>query len=203
VIIFEQRLAEEGLVHLVHDGIGIAVYDVVGTQQILCPKVAQPVTRIFRLVQTDAMAPIIHAIAGRIKRVKDESVDVVIPGILSERVFRNKHDIIDRIGHIAANKIARDVGALWENFVIAERMKLLRYQGNDTKQYFWRTTQQQEIDLIEEVEDEMLAFEIKWNPKERVRFSQTFMENYPTAKTHHISPTNMEEFLMDGKKAED
>jgi hypothetical protein len=89
-----------------------------------------------------------------------------------------------------------DVGGLWENFVIAERMKYLRCQGNDTKQYFWRTTQQQEIDLIEEVGEEMMAFEIKWNPKERVHFSQTFTENYAKAKTYTISPSNIEEFLM-------
>jgi len=58
------------------------------------------------------------------------------------------------------------------------------------KQYFWRTTQQQEIDLIEEIGDDMTAYEIKWNPKERVRFSQTFVENYPTAKTGTISTGN-------------
>lgn len=92
-----------------------------------------------------------------------------------------------------------DVGALWENFVIAERMKFLRYQGKDVKQYFWRTTQQQEIDLIEEIEEDMTAYEIKWNPKERVRFSQTFTENYPTAKTDVISPGNIEEFLMNAR----
>jgi len=95
-----------------------------------------------------------------------------------------------------------DVGALWENFVIAERMKSLRYQGKDAKQYFWRTIQQQEIDLIEEVEDEMFAYEIKWNPKERVRFSQTFTENYPTAKTATISPSNIEEFLVNSEKGQ-
>jgi predicted AAA+ superfamily ATPase len=55
-----------------------------------------------------------------------------------------------------------DVGGLWENFVIAERIKLLRYQGIDAKQDFWRTTQQQEIDLIEEWEDGLKAFEFKW-----------------------------------------
>ena len=91
-----------------------------------------------------------------------------------------------------------DVGALWENFVIAERMKFLRYHGKDAKQYFWRTKQQQEIDLIEEIEDGMTAYEIKWNSKERVRFSQTFTENYPVSKTAAISPGNVEEFLMDG-----
>jgi predicted AAA+ superfamily ATPase len=89
-----------------------------------------------------------------------------------------------------------DLGALWENFVIAERMKFLRYQRKDARQYFWRTTQQQEIDLIEEVEDDMTAYEIKWNPKERIRFSQTFIENYPAAKTAAISAGNLEEFLM-------
>jgi len=91
-----------------------------------------------------------------------------------------------------------DVGALWENFIIAERMKFLRYQGKDAKQYFWRTKQQQEIDLIEEISDDMTAYEIKWNPKERVRFSQTFIENYPVVKTAVISPGNIEEFLING-----
>lgn len=88
-----------------------------------------------------------------------------------------------------------DVGALWENFVIAERMKFLSYRGKNAKQYFWRTTQQQEIDLIEEIEDDMTAYEIKWNPKIRVRFSQTFTEHYPAAKTASISFENIEDFL--------
>ncbi len=88
-----------------------------------------------------------------------------------------------------------DKGVLWENFVIAERMKFLRYQGKEAKQYFWRTTQQQEIDLIEEMDDEMSAYEIKSNPKARVRFSQTFVEHYPKAKTATITPQNIEEFL--------
>lgn len=90
-----------------------------------------------------------------------------------------------------------DVGALWENFVIAERMKYLHYKGMDAKQYFWRTTQQQEIDLIEEQGDQLTAFEFKWNPKSKVRFSQTFTDNYPTATTHIIATDNIEDFLMD------
>jgi hypothetical protein len=90
-----------------------------------------------------------------------------------------------------------DMGALWENFVVAERIKFLRYQAKDFKQYFWRTTQQQEIDLIEEVENEITAFEIKWNPKERGRFSHTFTEGYPSAKTATITSGNIEDFLME------
>ena len=90
-----------------------------------------------------------------------------------------------------------DVGALWENFIISERMKFLHYNNIDAGQYFWRTTQQQEIDLIEEHEGGHLkAFEFKWGKNEKARFSQTFTENYPGSETFVISPNNMEEFLL-------
>lgn len=88
-----------------------------------------------------------------------------------------------------------DIGALWENFIIAERMKFLRYQGIDASHYFWRTTQQQEIDLIEENSEKMTAFEFKWSRTEKIRFPQTFTENYPHAETQVISPENVEEFI--------
>ena len=90
-----------------------------------------------------------------------------------------------------------DTGALWENFIIAERMKFLRYSREDAKMYFWRTAQQQEIDLIEEHEAGLLkAFEFKWGKTEKVRFPQTFTENYPGSETAVISPDNLEEFLL-------
>jgi uncharacterized protein len=90
-----------------------------------------------------------------------------------------------------------DVGVLWENYVISERMKFLHYHNMDAKQFFWRTTQQQEIDLIEEHEGGLLkAFEFKWSKNEKVRFSQTFTEHYPGSETLVISPDNIEEFLL-------
>jgi predicted AAA+ superfamily ATPase len=90
-----------------------------------------------------------------------------------------------------------DAGALWENFVIAERMKFLHYNDLDAKMYFWRTTQQQEIDLIEEHEAGLLkAFEFKWGKTKKVRFPQTFTQNYKGAETFVISPDNVEEFLL-------
>ncbi len=89
-----------------------------------------------------------------------------------------------------------DTGALWENFVISERMKFLRYQNIDVSHYFWRTTQQQEIDLIEESEDGLKAFEFKWGRNEKVRFPQTFTSNYSGAETFVITPENVDEFLM-------
>ena len=89
-----------------------------------------------------------------------------------------------------------DVGALWENFVISERMKFLRYNNIDAVQYFWRTTQQQEIDLIEEHEAKFAAYELKWKKKQRVRFPLTFTENYPGAETFAVSPDNIQDFLL-------
>jgi len=89
-----------------------------------------------------------------------------------------------------------DAGALWENFVIAERMKVLRYQNMHVTQYFWRTTQQQEIDLIEDSGEEISAFEFKWGKTEKTRFPQTFTGNYPGSKTFIISPENIEDFLL-------
>lgn len=89
-----------------------------------------------------------------------------------------------------------DAGPLWENFVIAERRKYLRYKGIDASHYFWRTAQQQEIDLIEEYEDKMTAFEMKWSQHQKARFPSTFTENYPSSENHIITPGNVEEYLM-------
>jgi predicted AAA+ superfamily ATPase len=89
-----------------------------------------------------------------------------------------------------------DAGALWENFFIAERVKHLQYRGIEVAHYFWRTTQQQEIDLIEEINGNMTAFECKWNARSKSKFPLTFISNYPGAKTHLATPGNMEEFLV-------
>jgi predicted AAA+ superfamily ATPase len=89
-----------------------------------------------------------------------------------------------------------DTGALWENFFISERLKFLQYKGNNVEQYFWRTTQQQEIDLIEEENGQMSAFECKWNITAKTRFPQTFTSNYLVSQTRIVTPTNIEEYLV-------
>lgn len=99
------------------------------------------------------------------------------------------------INNFSAASARSDIGALWENYLMAERMKYLRYNNMDVEQYFWRTTQQQEIDLIENNGEKLTAYEFKWNDKTKVRFPQTFTTNYPDATTHVISPKNMEDFI--------
>ncbi len=88
-----------------------------------------------------------------------------------------------------------DSGALWENFIIAERIKFVDNNQKDTTHYFWRTTQQQEIDLIEESEAGLKAFEFKWNSKTNARIPLTFKVNYPNAAIQIISPENLESVI--------
>jgi predicted AAA+ superfamily ATPase len=89
-----------------------------------------------------------------------------------------------------------DVGALWENYLMVERLKSLRYHDIAMDQYFWRSTQQQEIDLIEENVDGLSAYEFKWNIKVKAKFPQTFTSNYMVLKTGVITPDNLEDFLL-------
>ena len=100
------------------------------------------------------------------------------------------------INNFKALDVRTDTGALWENFVFAERKKMMDYSQTTVTQYFWRTTQQQEIDLVEETENGLAAFEIKWNPKSKARFSATFIQNYEAVSTATVTPQNIEDFLL-------
>lgn len=89
-----------------------------------------------------------------------------------------------------------DVGALWENYMIAERIKANLYLGKRPAYYFWRTTQQQEIDWLEEAAGKLQAFEFKWNSKARVRFPASFQQAYPEAEVNAITPENYLDWLL-------
>jgi predicted AAA+ superfamily ATPase len=95
--------------------------------------------------------------------------------------------------HVVENRT--DVGALWENFLMAERMKYLNQHGIDRDIYFWRTTQQQEIDYLEEDADGIRAFEFKWNARKLPRFSKTFLNAYAVNSTEVITPENFTGFI--------
>jgi len=90
-----------------------------------------------------------------------------------------------------------DAGALWENFLISERTKLLFNNQKYAKPFFWRTKQQQEIDYIEESEGELAAYEFKWNSSKKTRFPQTFLKAYPNHSTQTITPKNYLDFLLE------
>jgi len=84
-----------------------------------------------------------------------------------------------------------DIGALWENFCIAEREKFLNYnQPRYSNSYFWRTYNKKEIDLIEETGDSYNAIELKWNPSKQSKIPTDFKNAYPSTTFKIITPEN-------------
>jgi hypothetical protein len=92
-------------------------------------------------------------------------------------------------------ELRQDIGALWENWLISERKKLLDYHRIPANTFFWRTQDQQEIDYIEERDGRFWAYEIKWNPKSKARFSKTFTLAYPKHETNLVNRENFMDFL--------
>lgn len=87
-----------------------------------------------------------------------------------------------------------DSGALWENFVIVERIKALENKRSAFSAWFWRTHQQQEIDYLEERDGKLLAAEIKRQAR-KARVPRTFTEAYPEAETTVVTPATLQQFL--------
>jgi predicted AAA+ superfamily ATPase len=89
-----------------------------------------------------------------------------------------------------------DVGALWENFIISERLKMLSYNNIWCNNWFWRTSDQKEIDYIEEKDGMMSAYEFKWNPHTKAKQPLQFTKTYPDSSFTTITPDNIDEFLL-------
>lgn len=101
------------------------------------------------------------------------------------------------IGNLSQIENRTDVGELWENYAIAERVKKITYANSFAQSYFWRTRQQHEIDYLEEVDGQLSAFEFKWNDrKANVKCPESFRTAYPYASFKVITPNNIEEFLL-------
>lgn len=98
------------------------------------------------------------------------------------------------INNFAAVPQRQDVGALWENYLASERMKYNAYTRAFPYTYFWRTYDQQELDWLELQNDQLNAYEFKWNDS-KVKFPKAFVEAYPDAKTNWINRDNYTDFL--------
>lgn len=92
--------------------------------------------------------------------------------------------------------IRQDAGALWENFLMSERLKRNHYAHYYAQSYFWRTQQQKEIDLIEELNGNFYAYEFKWNVKKKSHIPSDFAAAYPHATYQYITPQNYLDFLI-------
>lgn len=102
------------------------------------------------------------------------------------------------IQQFAPLDMRNDLGALWENFFISERIKFNHYRHHYCNIYFWRTKSQQEIDYIEECDGAFTAFEMKWNAKKgNTTLPASFMKAYPVAETAIITPENYTAYLLE------
>ncbi|RMB63438.1 ATP-binding protein [Dokdonia sinensis] len=91
--------------------------------------------------------------------------------------------------------LRQDTGAMWENFLIVERLKFKAYNSIFTNDYFWRTHAQQEIDFIEDYQGKLHAYEFKWNNKRSVKFSKSFTSAYPDNKLMVVNQENYFDFI--------
>ena len=88
-----------------------------------------------------------------------------------------------------------DVGDLWENYMVSERIKKQNYQKIKTNNYFWRTYDQQELDWLEEIGDNISAFEFKWNENKKLKIPAAFAKTYPDASFEVINQRNYLDFI--------
>ncbi|MDD4189998.1 MAG: ATP-binding protein [Mangrovibacterium sp.] len=93
------------------------------------------------------------------------------------------------IGNFNPLSIRQDTGAVWENYLIGERMKANHNAGLGKEFYFWRTYDRQEIDLIEESPDSLTALEFKWGNK-KPDVPGIFKEAYPNATFDVVNKDN-------------
>jgi predicted AAA+ superfamily ATPase len=88
-----------------------------------------------------------------------------------------------------------DIGALWENFLMAEFLKKDLYSRNFAHRWFWKTKEKQEIDLIHEADGVYTAYEFKWNEKKKASCPDAFSAAYPEIKFHVINRENFIEYI--------
>ncbi|WP_346239325.1 ATP-binding protein [Niabella insulamsoli] len=99
------------------------------------------------------------------------------------------------INQFSPLSLRTDKGALWENFLVSERMKFNHNNKRIVKRYFWRNHAQQEIDYLEEKDNMIHAFEIKWDEKRAKKFPQSFLKAYEPKATEVITTGNFDSFI--------
>lgn len=99
------------------------------------------------------------------------------------------------LSNFAPLDLRNDVGALWENLMVSERIKRNAYQDSYAQLFFWRTHSQNEIDLIEIEDGTMRAYEFKWNMRKMPTVPKLFATSYPEATFSVVTPENFWEFV--------
>lgn len=101
------------------------------------------------------------------------------------------------INNFSALTARDDIGQLWEQYFLSERIKYNHYRGYQPQYYFWRTYDQQELDLLElNNQQELTAFECKWKPQ-KLKPPVGFANAYPEAGFHAVTTENYLDFITD------
>ena len=90
--------------------------------------------------------------------------------------------------------LRQDVGALWENFIISERIKYNQNNSLDKSMYFWRTTQGQEVDYIEESDGKIMGFEMKWR-RDKFNKPKAFLGAYAGSDVELVNKGSYKKFV--------
>ena len=99
------------------------------------------------------------------------------------------------INNLNPLNLRQDVGALWENFMISERLKYNNNHGIDQNVYFWRTKQKQEIDYLEESGGRLSGFEFKWS-KDKFKKPKVFLAAFPDSSIELVNKDNYKNFVL-------
>ncbi|MFA6835173.1 MAG: ATP-binding protein [Fibrobacteraceae bacterium] len=99
------------------------------------------------------------------------------------------------INNFSPLEARNDVGALWENLMVVERLKWSAYSESFASFYFWRTQSQQEIDLIEEKDGRLSAFEFKYNANKKAALPESFKRHYADVPFTLVNKDNFQNFV--------
>lgn len=98
------------------------------------------------------------------------------------------------IANFNAVNFRNDIGQLWENYLISERLKYQQYKRLSSNNYFWRTYNQQEIDWVEEREGRLFGYEFKWK-NQKIKIPSLWQKTYKEASFEVITSDNFSEWL--------
>ncbi len=119
-----------------------------------------------------------------------------------ELTKKNKYYFVDvgirnaLIGNFNEIEIRNDIGQLWENFILMERIKKLAYTKKYGNIYFWRTWDKKEVDLVEERDGKLYGYEFKWNTRKKIKAPKLWLDTYNNAEWQLITPENYLEFVV-------
>lgn len=99
------------------------------------------------------------------------------------------------VSNFNALELRNDIGALWENFLLMERLKKQSYKNIYANSYFWRTWDLKEIDFLEEREGKLYGYEFKWGNK-LTQAPKEWLKTYTNAEFQTINQGNYLEFIL-------